>query len=148
MHRVVLASLMAVAGLGGCGPPPPLPSAAATTAQDTSKADARLRGNWRLEGYRPDVPLEPMFQLLLTQQMQTMVVHFEGGHLRGDSPTLHVDRAYRLSYAAGPYFKLESPDASGATITSTATMADDGSRIAFHTETDPWKGSGTLVRLP
>jgi hypothetical protein len=80
--------------------------------------------------------------------MQTMVVHFEAGHLRGDSPTLHVDRAYRLSYAAGPYFKLESPDASGATITSTATMADDGSRIAFHTETDPWKGSGTLVRLP
>jgi hypothetical protein len=33
-------------------------------------------------------------------------------------------------------------------VTSTASMSDDGSRIAFHTETAPWAGSGTLVRQP
>ena len=151
LHRMLRVScLRAILAIGAtaCAAPPPLPSAAATTALDTRATDARLQGNWRLEDYRPDVPLEPMFQLLLAQQMQSMVIHFEAGRLHGESPTLHVDRTYQIAYAAGPYFKVVSPDASGGLITSTATMAEDGSRIAFHTETEPWKGSGTLVRLP
>ena len=132
--------------LAACGPPPPLPTAAATTAIDTRSIDARLQGSWRLQDYRPDVPLEPMLALLLSQQVQTMVITFEAGHLRADSSTLHVDRAYRVTYAAGPYFKLESPDSSGAMVESNATMSEDGQSVAFRTESEPWRGSGTIVR--
>jgi hypothetical protein len=123
-----------------------MPTAAATTALDTRSIDARLQGGWRLQAYRPDVPLEPMLQLLLSQQMQSMVVRFEAGRLRADSATMHVDRAYCVTYAAGPYFKLQSPDSAGAMVESNATMSEDGQTIAFRTESEPWRGSGTLVR--
>jgi len=143
---LVLAAPLLLAACGGA--PPPLPSAAATTAEDTRAIDARLQGNWRLVDYRPDVPLEPMFQLLLAQQVQSMIIHFEAGHLHGDSPTFHIDRAYQVTTAAGPYFKIASPDSGGSIVTTAATMAEDGSSIAFRAETDPWKGSGTLQRVP
>lgn len=148
--KLAYAPLLALAvssALGGCGGPQPA-SPASTPAQETRTADARLQGNWRLLDYRPDVPLEATFQLLLSQQLQTMVVRFDGGHLRADSSTIHVDRPYQLVDAAGPYFKLISPDYGGGSLTSSCEMSEDGTRITFHGETEPWIGTGTLVRAP
>ncbi len=151
MMRVVLRSAPVVAALmlASCGgssqsAPPP---AANSAPQDLAGADARLRGTWRLLDYQPEVPLEPMLQQMLVQQLQTMVVHFEGGHLRADSPTLHIDRPYQILEASPPFFKLSSPDYGGGTLVSSGQFSDDGTRVIFHGETEPWRGTGTLLRV-
>jgi hypothetical protein len=138
-------ALVLAAACGGGGSAPP--SSQANAAADSASIDARLRaGTWRLVDYRPDVPLEVTLQAMLTSQMQTMVIRFDGGHLKADSPTLHIDRVYQVTNAAGPIFKIVSPDYGGGTLTSTCEISDDGTQIQFHGDTEPWIGSGVLRR--
>jgi hypothetical protein len=135
-----------VAGCGGSSQSAPPPSQGGTP-QDAASIDARLRGTWRLADYQPEVALEPMLQQLLAMQVQSMTIHFEGGHMRADSPTLHLDRPYQVTEATPPLFKVVSPDVGGGTLVSSCQISDDGTRISFHGETEPWRGTGSLVRL-
>jgi hypothetical protein len=73
-------------------------------------------------------------------------VRFEGGRILADSPTIHVNRAFKITEAAGPDFKLVAVDDSGNQATSGCQFSDDGSQIVFHGETEPWRGTGTLRR--
>src|SRR4051794_11146114 len=70
-------------------------------ARDANEVNKRLQGSWRLADYRPEVPLEATFQLLLAAQMQTMVIRFENGRLLADSPTIHLNRSYEITEVAG-----------------------------------------------
>lgn len=106
----------------------------------------RLKGNWRIVGYQSEVPLEATLQGLLAMQLQTMTVRFEGGRVLADSPTIHVNRAFKITEAAGPDFKLVAIDDSGNQATSSCQFNDDGSQIVFHGETEPWRGTGSLRR--
>ena len=140
---VVVAGVAAAAG--GCGAAQPAGTQADATAQAMASADARLRGNWRLADYRPEVPLEPMLAGLLALQMQTMNIHFEAGHVQATSPTLQVDLPYRIVEAGGPLFKMIATK-DGAGYASSCQFSDDGTKINFRAETEPWRGTGTLIR--
>jgi hypothetical protein len=122
------------------------PSPAARTARDIATVDERLQGAWRLVEFRPEVAPEPMFQALLAAQLGVAIVRFDHGRLYADSPNFHVTRPYRVIDANGPLFGVESPDVGGAVFTTSAVMSDDGKRITFRGNTDPWRGMGTLVR--
>jgi hypothetical protein len=139
--------MIAATACGGGGSDQGQARSQANAAMETASIDARLRaGPWRLVDYRPDVPLEATLQAMLTMQMQSMVIRFDNGHLLADSPTLHVDRAYQVTGAAGPIFKIVSPDVGGGTVTTSCEISDDGRQIQFRGETEPWIGTGLLRR--
>jgi hypothetical protein len=146
--RRVVAQLLLSATLGACGGSATAPaSSAVASARDASAIDGRIQGTWRLVEYRPELAPDPMFQALLTAQLGNLIVRFDHGRLYADSATFHATRAYRIVDAAGPLFAVESPDVGGVVLTTGATISDDGQRIAFHGNTEPWRGSGTLLRV-
>jgi hypothetical protein len=119
---------------------------AAQTARDIATVQQRLAGQWRLAEYRPEVPLEMMFQALLASQIQTMVVRFENGRLLADSPTIHLSRAYTINNVAGNLFRLVATDDAGVALQSSCQISEDGGTILFRGDTAPWRGEGVLRR--
>jgi hypothetical protein len=130
----------------GCGGSQLSPESA--VAQQAATIQARLvAGPWRLVDYRPDVALEPMLQALLSQQLHSMVVRFDGRALSAQSPTLQLSRPYTLENVSGTAFSLVSPDIQGGgTVRSRCEVSEDGRRLTFHAETEPWNGAGALER--
>jgi hypothetical protein len=146
MMRSLRFALTIVLATPACaGPQTP---AASQAERDIPPIQARLvAGPWRLADYRPDVPLEPMLQALLGQQVRTMVVRFDGRTLAAVSPTLQVSRPYTLEHVAGLAFDLVSPDIQGGgQLRSRCEIAYDGRRITFRAQTEPWIGTGVLDR--
>ena len=93
------------------------------------------------------VPLEPMLQALVVQQVRTMVVRFDGQTLSGQSPTLQITRPYTLENVVGLTFDLVSPNQQGGGVLRTrCEMSGDGRRVAFYAQTEPWTGSGVIER--
>src|SRR5215472_1909669 len=115
----------------GCGASQSQTSSPA--AVETASVQSRLTaGPWRLVDYRPQVPLEPMLQALLAQQLRSMVVRFDGQTLSGQSPTLQISRPYTLENVVGLTFDLVSPNAQGGGfLRSRCEMSGDGRRIVF-----------------
>jgi hypothetical protein len=131
-----------------CGPSSPPMSADQLVVRDRTVVDRQLQtGRWHVASWRPDSQLEAMFQELLYQQMATMTVTFNGGQLLADSPTIHVQRTYSVTDAAGPSFTLVATDQNGVALKSVGQLSDDGNRIDFRGESDPWRGTGQLVRV-
>ncbi len=149
---VILLVVILLPGCGGTSAPPSAigPNGnvtnAATNQADTAAVEARLRGTWRIAEYRSEVPLEATLQGLLALQLQTMTVRFEGGRVLADSQTIHVNRAFKITDSAGPNFKFVATDESGNQSTSACQFTDDNATILFHSETEPWRGTGSLKR--
>jgi hypothetical protein len=145
---LVVACLLLTATLAACGGSAQSPASAATaSARDASAIDGRIQGTWRLVEYRPELAPDPMFQALLTAQLGNLIVRFDHGSLYADSATFHATRAYRVVNAAGTLFAVESPDVGGVVLTTSAAISDDGQHITFHANTEPWRGSGALLRV-
>jgi hypothetical protein len=88
-----------------------------------------------------------MLQAMLSQQVRTMVVRFDGRTLSAQSPTLQVTRPYVLENVAGFAFDLVSPDPQGGGyLRSRCQMSDDGRRVTFSAQTEPWTGTGIIER--
>ena len=144
---VIFLAAVVLSGCGGSSAPPNSPNTnLATNQADTAAIEARMRGTWRIVEYRSEVPLEATLQGLLTLQLQTMTVRFEGGRLLADSPTIHINRAYKITDSAGPNFKFVATDESGSQATSACQFSDDNTTILFHSETEPRRGNGSLKR--
>jgi hypothetical protein len=131
--------------LSGCGGSQTPQSAAAQAAE--SVQSRLLAGPWQLVDYRPALALDPMTQMLLAQQLRTMVVTFDGHTLRAVSPSISLVRPYTIENAAGPIFDLVSPDVQGGgTLRSHCVLRDDGRGVTFQAQTEPWNGTGVLER--
>ncbi len=142
----VLAGSVGCGGAGdGAGAQSPA-QLALQESRDAATVQQRLQGQWRLVDYRPEVPLEMMFQALLASQLQTMVVRFENGRLLADSPTIHLNRAFTINNIAGNLFRVVTTDDAGVALQSSCQFSDDGSQIFFRGDTAPWRGNGTLRR--
>jgi hypothetical protein len=88
-----------------------------------------------------------MLQVLLAQQLRTMQVRFDGRMLTAVSPTVNITRPYSLENVAGLAFDLVSPDLQGGGyLRSRCQITDDGRRVTFYAQTDPWAGSGIIER--
>ncbi len=136
-----LASL-APSGCGGSQVPPSAAAQAAGWVQSFLVA-----GPWQLADYRPAIALDPMTQMLLAQQLRTMVVSFDGHTMRAVSPSISLVRPYTIENAAGPTFDLVSPDVQGGgTLRSHCVLQADGRGITFQAQTEPWNGEGELER--
>jgi hypothetical protein len=126
-------------GCAGAAPPP-----ADLTARAVADADARLRGSWTLQSFRPDVPLEPMLQAMLDFQYGRLTATFDGKRMVADSVGIHVDRAYQISEPKGDEFKMTSFDDHGVPYEAICTFAEG--KLQVHSTTDPWRGYALLTR--
>ena len=146
---VAVSSLALAAALSlvtACGGGASARSPADQARLDQATTASRLAGTWQLVDYRPEVPLDAMTQALLMSQIQTMQIRFDQGRILADSPTIHLSRTFQLSDVAGNLFKIIATDENGVSLTSSAQLSDDGGKLFFHGETEPWRGMGTLVR--
>jgi hypothetical protein len=144
MRTFAIASL--ALALLACGGGAPARTAAEQSQIDARAIQTRINGAWKLVDYRPEVPLDAMTQALLTSQIQTMTVRFDSGRLMADSPTFHFVRTIQIDGAGGNLFKLIATDENGVSLTSSCELSDDGTKLYFHGETEPWRGMGTLSR--
>ena len=144
MRTFAIASL--ALALLACGGGTPAPNTAEQSQIDARAIQARIAGAWRLVDFRPEVPLDVMTQALLTSQIQTMTVRFDNGRMMADSPSFHFVRTFQIAGAGGNLFKLIATDEDGVSLTSSCQLSDDGRKIYFHGETEPWRGMGTLSR--
>ncbi len=143
---VVVAVLFSLAP-SGCGQPAATPDSAAA---DIANVNARLQGSWRLTGYTPDVALEPMLAMWLAGAQRSLVVRFEGGSLQADAPNqafaFHYDRPFTISNVAGNNFTLTTVTQNGDSLVSYCQLDPQAQSLQFHSQTEPFRGSGVLVR--
>ena len=147
LARVAWLPVVGAFALGACAPSGPAASPAQQQLDYRARTATQLESTpWRLASWVPEQPLEPMLQALLSQQMASMTIRFAQGRVHADSPTIHIDRAYQVVDASGPQFVIVATDESGGTLRTSAQLSDDGATLSFRGETEPWRGSGTLVR--
>ncbi|HEY2513510.1 MAG TPA: hypothetical protein VGI39_21730 [Polyangiaceae bacterium] len=144
MRTFAIASL--ALALLACGGGTPARTSAEQSQIDARAIQTRISGVWKLVDYRPEVPLDAMTQALLSSQIQTMTVRFDNGRLLADSPAFHFIRTFQIVGAGGNLFKLIATDETGVSLTSSCVLSDDGTKISFRGETEPWRGMGTLSR--
>ncbi len=123
---------------------------AGRVAADIASVNQRLQGSWRLNGYTPDVPLEPMLAMWLAGAQRSLVVRFDGGSLQADAPgqafAFHYDRPFTVSNVAGNNFTLTTVTPSGDALVSYCQLDPQNQGLQFHSQTEPFRGSGVLVR--
>jgi hypothetical protein len=116
------------------------------TAESIASAGARLAGRWVLVGYQPEMPLEPTLALLLSTQFERMIIQFDGYRMVAEGPGISVNRKYRVTEAYGDHFRAQMYDEFGVSYDSSNDFS--GNLLLIHASTAPWKGTGTLRRVP
>jgi hypothetical protein len=112
---------------------------------DNRAIDARLQGAWKIGSFTPSEPLGPVLDNMLAFHERVMVIHFEGGRIRADSPGIFFDRRYTVVNATGERFQIIAYDDVGTPQLSYCDFELDGSLRVWMTS--PWRGVGTLVRI-
>lgn len=135
----VAAALVFGAGCSGSGSRTPDEIAA-----ENRNADVRLQGAWRIGSFKPDEPLGPVLDEMLTYHQGQMILHFEGGRMWADSPGINFDRRYEVQNAMGDRFQIVAYDDTGTPQLSYCDFEQDGSLRVWMTS--PWKGVGVLLR--
>jgi hypothetical protein len=128
----------------GCASAPHGPMTTEEIAEANRGLDARLQGSWKIGSFTPDAPLGVTLDAMLAYHKQIMVVHFENGRIRADSPGINFDRRYEVRNADGERFQLVAYDDTGTPQLSYCSFEADGTLRIWMTS--PWKGVGTLVR--
>ena len=104
----------------------------------------RIRGQWRVASYVPATTLNKM--LLATFMSDTIIVVFENGRVRSATPTLSLDRKFRVEPTTSDTFKMYVADEQGVEYESWCQFDRTG-KVQFETKTEPWIGRGLLERL-
>lgn len=138
-ERVTLGLGLLVTACGASSSPPP-----DTARQAVADTSARLEGDWTLVEFQPAQPLEPMFQLFLTQQLHQLVVSFHAGTMHVQGPGVSTDRAINVTSAAADGFSATITDPTN--VTYQVNGAFQGQQLGFTSLTDPWRGQGKLER--
>src|SRR5262245_22863870 len=87
-------------------------------AEAAASAAQRLQGKWILLSFQPDTPLEPVLQLLLNEQINRLVVEFNGQNIVAQGPGLTINRTYKVGDAYLDHFKATVYDQYGVGIES------------------------------
>jgi hypothetical protein len=111
--------------------------AAATAAQ-------RLQGRWILTTFQPDVPLDPVMQLLLRDQIDHLVVDFKGQTLTAQGPGVTINRTYRVDEAYVDHFKATIFDAYGVGMETSCDFS--GNMLLITGLSAPWRGRASFRR--
>ena len=115
-------------------------------AEATTSAAQRLQGKWTLVSYQPEVPLEAALQLLLTAQLNHMVVEFSGASLTAQGPGVTINRTFKITEAYENHFKATVVDQYGVGIDSSCDFS--GNQLIASGMNAPWRGRATFNKTP
>ena len=146
--ELVLAGAVSLAvALPGCSSGLTGPTSAEVAAASIKATDERLRGSWRLVSFVPETPLGPALQAMLEFQYQALVIRFEGGRIKAESPGIHFDRRYEVREVKGDRFTLISYEDGGIPYSSVCEFGPNET-LLIYSQDAPWKGVGTIRRAP
>lgn len=143
VHVVLTAAVSLGPGLPACHQQRASQSSAPSALAQTQ---ARLQGDWLLQRFQTERPLEPMFDVLLRAQVGVMVVQIRGDQLVARGVGLLVVRRLELIESGGDTFRGRVRDDQGVTYDMLGELGPD--RLVFSSLNDPWRGQGELRRLP
>ena len=103
-------------------------------------------GNWILMSFQPEVPLEPMFASLLSAQLGTMQVQFDGRQMVmvATGPGVTTTRRYQVTQASGDRLSVATYDDRGISYDAVGDFR--GEELYFASQSSPWRGRGVLRR--
>jgi hypothetical protein len=113
-------------------------------AEAAASAAQRLQGRWILTSFQPDVPLDPVMQLFLNEQINRFVVDFQGQKVTAQGPGVTINRTFRVDEAYVDHFKATIYDAYGVGIDSSCDF--QGSMLLVNGLTSPWRGRASFRR--
>jgi len=114
-------------------------------ADAVATAAQRLQGRWVLTSFQPEVPLDPVMALLLRDQIDHMVVEFQGQALTATGPGVTVNRTYRIGEAYLDHFTATVFDAYGVGVDTVCDFS--GATLLVNTVTAPWRGKATFRKM-
>jgi hypothetical protein len=114
-------------------------------ADSVATAAQRLQGTWVLTSFQPEVPLEPVMELLLRDQIDHMVVEFRGQALTATGPGVTVNRTFRIGEAYLDHFSATVFDAYGVGVNTVCDFS--GNMLLVDTVTAPWRGKATFRKM-
>jgi hypothetical protein len=110
-----------------------------------ASAAQRLQGRWLLLSFQPETPLEPVLQLLLNEQINRLIVEFNGQNIVAQGPGLTINRTYKIGDAYLDHFKATVYDSYGVGIESVCDFSGD--TLLVSGVTAPWHGRASFRRL-
>lgn len=116
----------------------------AASSDTVAAATDRLQGNWRVEKFAPDSPLEPPLQSLLDAQLGAMTLAFTGSSFSASGPGLNIAGNYKVWSAGGDQFSGTIYDSGGVGYRVAGQF--NGPALDFRSFDAPWQGQGRLVR--
>jgi len=138
---IVLASLTLVSLVSCSREQGPVRDARAEAA---ASAAQRLQGRWVLMSFQPDTPLEPVLQLLLNEQINRLVVDFNGQTIVAQGPGLTINRTYKVGDAYLDHFKATVYDSYGVGVDAVCDFS--GNMLLVNGVTAPWRGRASFRR--
>jgi hypothetical protein len=142
-ERWLVMALLAVGCITSCardqGPPRDARAEAAATAGQ------RLQGRWVLASFQPQVPLEPVLQVLLNAQIDHLVVDFKGQSIVAQGPGVTINRTFKIDEAYLDHFKATVSDSYGVGVDVVGDFA--GSTMVVSGLDSPWKGRASFRRV-
>jgi hypothetical protein len=109
-------------------------------------ATQRLQGKWLVKTFVPESPLEAPLQGLLTAELGHLTVTFSGADYTAVGPAINVTGRLRIDSAEGNLMSGAFIDATGVAYRVSGQF--DGALFRFRSYDAPWRGEGTLERVP
>lgn len=145
MRRLALVSwIPCLLALSACG-------GSANEAQDPRvielrNAQVRVEGTWRFMSFEPESPLGPPFDSLVREQFGKLDLQLAAGTLNATGAGFQTTRRYEVTQATGDAAQAAVIDDAG--VRYEFDLFFQGNQLRFVSKTSPWRGQGTLQRVP
>jgi hypothetical protein len=138
---LVFALIFGVSGaLSACG------SKQSAGPDGIAVATQRLQGRWQVKTFVPEAQLEAPLQGLLNAELGQMTVTFTGGDYTAVGPGINVSGRFQMQSAQGDLLSGSFYDSTGVAYRVSGQF--DGAIFRFRSYDAPWRGEGTLERMP
>lgn len=106
----------------------------------------RLQGNWKVQSFAPESPLDPPLQSLLNGQLGALTIQFSGETFSARGPSLEMVGRFKVWSFANNQLSGTIYDQTGVAYRVAGQF--EGASFHFRSFDTPWRGQGTLQRQP
>ena len=116
------------------------------TLRELQNAQVRIEGTWRLVSFEPETPLGAPFDSLVRDQIGKLDLELAAGTLTATGAGFQATRRYEVTQATGDAAQAAVMDDMG--VRYEFDLFFQNNDLRFVSKTSPWRGQGTLQRIP